>query len=70
MLHHNTMTIGYIPQPAEIIARRTAAGLTQTQAANLVYVMLRAWQRWEAGDREMSAAHWELFCLKTQGLRG
>jgi putative transcriptional regulator len=52
------------PKPEQIIAARTAAKLTQTAAAELVSVTLRAWQYWEAGDREMSAAMWELFQIK------
>lgn len=52
------------PTPADIKAARQAAGLTQTQAAELVHTKLRAWQQWEAGDRAMHAAFWELFRLK------
>lgn len=44
---------------------RTSAALTQQQAADKVFVTVRAWQRWESGDREMSEADWELFLLKT-----
>lgn len=50
--------------PAEIRQARTDAGLTLREAAALVHVELRTWQRWEAGEREMSAAHWELFQIK------
>lgn len=53
------------PAPADIIAGREAAGLTQTQAAALVHGSLRTWQQWEAGDRRMHAGLWELFRLKT-----
>ena len=52
------------PLPAEIIATRKAAGLTQTEAASLVCGSLRAWQQWEAGDRRMHPAFWDLFCIK------
>jgi len=30
----------------------------------LVHVALRTWQQWEAGDRRMPPAAWELFCIK------
>ena len=49
------------PTPADIRTARLAAGLTQTQAAALVYVTLRCWQRWETGERVMHAAFFELF---------
>jgi DNA-binding transcriptional regulator YiaG len=52
------------PSPAEIIAARKAAKLTQTKAAALVYATCRAWQRWEFGDRKMGPATWELFRIK------
>jgi len=52
------------PTPAAIRAAREAACLTQTQAATLVHSGLRAWQKWESGERRMDGAHWELFCIK------
>jgi transcriptional regulator with XRE-family HTH domain len=51
--------------PAEIRAAREAAGLTQTAAGELLHTTCRAWQQWEAGDRRMHPAMWELFCIKT-----
>ena len=58
------------PTPTEIKAARLAAGLTQTQAAALVYVHPRNWQKWEADKslsthRAMHPAIWELFLQKT-----
>lgn len=53
------------PSPAEIRSARLGAGLTQTEAAEQVYVLCRSWQQWEAGDRKMHPAFWELFRLKT-----
>jgi len=53
------------PRPDEIIGMRINAGLTQQQAAEIVYSGLRTWQQWEAGDRRMHPAIWELFLLKT-----
>ena len=52
------------PTPAEIIERRHAYDLTQTEAAALVYAGLRTWQDWESGDRRMHPAIWELFGIK------
>jgi putative transcriptional regulator len=52
------------PAPAEIVKARDAAGLTQSAAAALVHADLRSWQKWEAGDRSMHPAFWELFRLK------
>jgi DNA-binding transcriptional regulator YiaG len=47
-----------------IQAARKAAGITQTQAAELIHCSLRSWQQWEAGDRDMHPAMWELFTIK------
>lgn len=49
------------PTPAVIRAARAKAGLTQTEAAALVHTTWRVWQRWEAGDRAMHPAFWDLF---------
>jgi DNA-binding transcriptional regulator YiaG len=57
------------PTPEQIKESRQQAGLTQTEAAALVYVELRAWQHWEAGTRPMHAGLWELFQLKTKRRR-
>ena len=54
-----------MPSPADIREARHRAGLTQSQAAGLVGVKLRAWQYWEAGGRGMPASAWELFQIKT-----
>ncbi|WP_086642903.1 DNA-binding transcriptional regulator [Acetobacter sp. DsW_063] len=53
------------PTPDEIRARRLAIGLTQTEAAELIYSRMRSWQNWEAGERTMHPGLWELFCLKS-----
>lgn len=52
------------PTPQEIRAARDAAGLTQTQAAELVYSTVRRWQEWEAGEYRMHPGLFELFGLK------
>lgn len=54
------------PTPQQIKQARNDAGLTQTQAAALIYSELRTWQHWEKGDRAMHAGLFELFKLKTK----
>lgn len=49
------------PRPEQIRAAREAAGLSQTEAAKLIHCSLRGWQQWEAGERSMHPAFWELF---------
>lgn len=53
------------PTPADVKSARAAVGLTQTQAAALIYKKLLAWQRYESGNRSMDVALYELFLLKT-----
>ena len=53
------------PTPTQIKDARQAAGLTQTQAAGIIYKKVLAWQRYESGDRAMDAALYELFLIKT-----
>lgn len=55
------------PTPDAIRAAREAAGLTQASAAALVYVGLRTWNRWEAGQAAMHPAIWELYMIKISG---
>lgn len=50
----------------EVKKLRENAQLTQKQAAELVHVEARSWQRWEHGERQMTQAHYELFLFKTQ----
>lgn len=55
-----------VPSATVIKIARTAAGLTQAGAAELVH--LRAVQRWneyERGTRQIDLARWELFLLLT-----
>jgi putative transcriptional regulator len=58
------------PSPCEIRAAREAAGLTQAQAAGLVYASLRNWQQWEQAEgsnvRRMHPGLWELFQSKAK----
>ena len=53
------------PTPAAIRAAREAAGLSQTAAAALIHSSLGAWQKWEAGERRMHPAFFELFLIKS-----
>lgn len=55
------------PDPKQIKSARLALGYTQKEAAAQVHVSLRAWQMWEAGDRKMPPAVWEL-CVVKAGL--
>jgi putative transcriptional regulator len=52
------------PDKSEIKRAREKAGLSQTEAAKLIYKGLRTWQHWENGDRKMDPAFWELFIIK------
>jgi len=58
------------PTPAEIRARREAAGLTQAQAAELVHLGAQPrWAEYENGERNIDLARWELFLIKTRKAR-
>lgn len=62
------------PEPHIVAEWRAAAGLTQAQAAALVYVTPACWQRWEDANpgstraRSMPYGLWELFNLKVEKL--
>lgn len=45
---------------------RTRAGLTQTEAARLIYSKLRTWQAWEGEEARMHPGLAELFRIKLQ----
>ena len=53
------------PTPEAVRAARAAAGLTLAQASDLVFVHIQTWAKWESAQREMHAAFFELFLLKT-----
>lgn len=53
------------PTPEQIRQARQSAGLTQSEAAKVVYATTRTWERWEAGDRKMSPATYEFFLIRT-----
>ncbi len=60
-----TRTAASNPTPAQIVAAREKAGLTQTAAAEVIRGSLRAWQDYEGGQRRMHPGLWELFRIKT-----
>lgn len=58
------------PTPAQVLAAREAAGLTQAQAAELVHLGAQPrWAEYENGVRAIDLARWELFLVKTKELR-
>lgn len=54
------------PTKEQIQQARKDAGLTQVQAAELVYSTRRTFQDWEYGVSPMHPAIWELFLIKTK----
>lgn len=56
------------PTRDKIIAMRQAAGMSTKEAAALVGMAVRAWQRWESGDRQMHVSDWNLFCSRLRCL--
>lgn len=60
-----TKTAASRPPPPAIVAYRRALKLTQREAAGVIYGTEASWRAWEAGDRPMHPAMWELFRLKT-----
>lgn len=53
------------PSPLQIRELRKSLNLSQTDASKIIYCSLRGWQQWEAGERKMHPAFWELFKIKT-----
>jgi putative transcriptional regulator len=52
-------------QPENVRSARAISGLTQGEAANVVYTSICNWQNWEQGRNSMAPALYELFLLKT-----
>ena len=46
------------PDATTIREARTSAGMTQMQAAALIWHSIRTWQLWESGQRKMHPAIW------------
>jgi putative transcriptional regulator len=57
------------PTPQQIARTRNNAGLTQTQAAEMVHRNLRTWQKWENDESQIDPACWELFTIKLKEKR-
>jgi transcriptional regulator with XRE-family HTH domain len=54
------------PSKEDVIAARRASGLTQEEAAKLVHLKsYTRWSEYERGDRNIDAARFELFKIKT-----
>lgn len=53
------------PSPEAVKELRDRLAMTQVECAEVIGVLARAWQRYEAGDRSMAPSAWELFKLKT-----
>ena len=53
------------PAPEEIVSARLSAGLTQGDAAAIVYTTDRHWSNWERGVSKMPRSSWRLFRLLT-----
>ena len=54
------------PTTEQVKAARAGTGLTQTQAAEVIYSTLKSWQNWEDGRRPMHPGLFELFLIKTK----
>ncbi|MBB2164677.1 helix-turn-helix domain-containing protein [Gluconacetobacter sp. 1b LMG 1731] len=53
------------PRPQAIRSARATSGLTQTEAAEIVFVSLATWARWEAGTCPMPRGLYDLFLINT-----
>jgi hypothetical protein len=52
--------------PERVLKHREKVGLTQAQAAEVVYLSgYQRWHEYEKGVRSIDKARWELFLLKT-----
>jgi putative transcriptional regulator len=56
------------PTPQEIKEARANAGIAQKNADEILHTSIRAYQQWEAGDRAMHPAFWELFDARVEHL--
>ncbi len=55
--------------PENIADARRKSGDTVIEAAARLSVDRSTWWRWENGEREMDAASWELYLIKTGQLK-
>ncbi len=51
------------PSAGEVRQLRLMAHLTQRESADIVQRTVRNWQQWEYGERSMSPAIWQYYCL-------
>lgn len=58
-----------MPTPDTIRTTRLSLGLTQAQAGAVVGASVRTWRAWEAGFRVMPGSKWELWEIKTRGVK-
>jgi len=56
------------PTPRQIKRARIKAGLTQQEAADLIYGKRESWSRCENDNMIMHLAFWDLFLRKTKEL--
>ena len=56
----------YQPTPDDVRAARLSAGHTQAEAAELVGYHTRSWQKFEAGEKAMRPASFELYTILTR----
>ena len=57
------------PSKEEVREARTSLSLTQEAAGKLINVSRKTWVKYESGERNMHAAFWELFQMKTDAIR-
>lgn len=57
------------PTAKQVSKARAASGLTQADAAILIYASERTWQEWESGKNRMHPGLFELFNLKVLSLK-
>jgi len=55
-----------VPSKDELAEFRRAHGLSQSQAAKLIYTPTSTWQKWELGINGMHPGLWELFQIKAK----
>lgn len=60
-----TPTKAPIEMARQLRAARINCGCSQAFAAAICGVTTRAWQRWEAGERNIPYAAWRLFLIRT-----
>ena len=56
----------FAPKPDELREFRRVHGMSTQEAGELVHVTAKAWERWEAGERPMHPAFFELARLKVR----